>query len=244
MISNIGLLDGGSGNAHICSRSEAPQVFAQVYNHPYDAHSKGDRDMHIFLRTIIVLASMGALAACGQQENTATPATPAKLEITEASFSCIRDMVDVGRFYVDNLLGDRDGTVAVALSENGGVYPVGSIVQLVPGEAMVKREAGYSAETKDWEFFELDVAADGATIRTRGHKDVVNRFDGNCLDCHIKAEAQWDLICAEDHGCDPIPLTLDMFRALQKTDPRCAPTELTEAEQQALAILSAATGEE
>ena len=242
MISNIDLPDGASGNAHICLRSEAPRIFARAYNHPYDAPSKGDRDMHILLRTIIVLSGMGALAACGKQESAATPATPAKLEITEESFSCIRDMVDVGRFYVDNLLGDQDATVAVAMSETGGVYPVGSIVQLVPGEAMVKREAGYSAETKDWEFFELDVAADGATIRTRGHKDVVNRFDGNCLDCHIKAEAQWDLICAEDHGCDPIPLTLDMFRALQKTDPRCAPAELTEAEQQALEILAAASG--
>ena len=130
---------------------------------------------------LIAIFAALALGGCGQgqseAEEQAETAAPQNLEITEASFPCIRDMVDVGRFYVDNLLGDRDATVAVALSETGGVYPVGSIVQLVPGEAMVKREAGYSADTKDWEFFELDVTADGAAIRTRGHKDVVNRFD-------------------------------------------------------------------
>ena len=50
---------------------------------------------------------------------------------------------------------------------------------------------------------------------------MVNRFGGNCLACHAKAEAKWDMICETGHGCDPIPLTREMVVVLQKTDPRC-----------------------
>ena len=38
--------------------------------------------------------------------------------ITADTFSCIRDMTKVNHFYVDNLLGDLDGTVAIAKSED------------------------------------------------------------------------------------------------------------------------------
>ena len=50
------------------------------------------------------------------------------------------------------------------------------------------------------------------------------------------------MVCSTDHGCDPIPLTDDMIRALQKTDPRC-PTvaELTKSEKEALEFIRAAT---
>ena len=138
-------------------------------------------------------------------------------------------MTPVRGFYVDNLNGDLKGTVAVANSANGGVYPPGSVVQLVPTEVMVKREAGFNAATKDWEFFELDVRDGKSVIRTRGFVDVVNRFGGNCFACHVKAKPEWDLICETGHGCDAIPLTTVMIKALQKTDPRCGPpVELTD----------------
>lgn len=59
--------------------------------------------------------------------------------ITAASFGCISDLTAVDRFFVGNLNGDLDATIAVASSKEGGVYPVGSVVQLVPTEVMVKR---------------------------------------------------------------------------------------------------------
>ena len=59
------------------------------------------------------------------------------VNIDEESFSCIRDMTPVRHFYVDNLLGDIEGTLAVANSPEGAVYPAGSVVQLVPTEVMV-----------------------------------------------------------------------------------------------------------
>lgn len=158
-------------------------------------------------------------------------------------FSCIRDMTPVRGFYVDNLLGDLEATKAVAESETGGTYPPGSVIQLVPTEVMVKREEGHSPATNDWEFFELSVSTEGSEITTRGFSDVVNRFGGNCLDCHEKAEPQWDMVCEKNHGCAPIPFTELMVKAIQKTDPRCEVVPLSEDEMAALQALSGGAGE-
>jgi hypothetical protein len=160
--------------------------------------------------------------------------------ISEKSFRCIRDMTPVRGFFVDNLNGDLEGTLAAANAVNGAPYPPGSVVQLVPGEVMVKREKGFNAATRDWEFFELDVAKDSTKIRGRGFVDIVNRFGGNCFACHIKAKPEFDLVCETGHGCDPIPLTPVMIKAIQKTDPRCPPIELTTEEADALKALQAA----
>ena len=184
-----------------------------------------------------------ALSACAQPAEEAAEATKlASDSISAATFGCIRDLEPVDRFFVGNLDGDLEATLAVARSETGGTYPVGSVVQLVPTEAMVKRAAGYSAATNDWEFFDLDISPEGTKILTRGHADVVNRFGGNCLECHAKAEPQWDMICSTTHGCDPIPINDAMIRGLQKTDPRCEAAELTADEQEGLAQLQALMG--
>jgi len=148
-----------------------------------------------------------------------------ELKITNESFSCIRDMTKLGSLYVSNIKGDISASIAVAKSEHGGVYPEGTIVQLVPTEAMVKRKSGFSPITQDWEFFELKVTKTGSTINKRGFADVVNRFGGNCFGCHLKAEKKWDMICKQGHGCDPLPTTPAMISLIQKTDPRCEQNE-------------------
>jgi hypothetical protein len=48
------------------------------------------------------------------------------------------------------------GEEAAARAENGGVYPVGTVIQLIPFEAMVKRHEGWNPATGDWELFMLD----------------------------------------------------------------------------------------
>ncbi len=205
------------------------------------------------MRIAFAVSAIVALAACAaaptepvasMAADVAAPAaTPKALEITEANFGCIRDMTAVRGFYVGNLLGDIDATVAAASAPDGAPYPVGSIVQLVPGEAMVKHPAGYDAATNDWEFFELDVKPGQPTkIRVRGTTQVVNQFGGNCLECHAPAAEKWDMICEQTHGCLPIPITPVMSRAIQKTDPRCAPTALADDEKAALAQLAAFLG--
>jgi hypothetical protein len=160
--------------------------------------------------------------------------TTTVVNIDEESFSCIRDMTPVRHFYVDNLLGDIEGTLAVANAPEGAVYPAGSVVQLVPTEVMVKRESGTFPATGDWEFFELEVNEEGSKIGKRGFVDVVNRFDGNCFTCHAPAREKWDFICESGHGCDPIPIDHNMTGALQRSDPRCGEAEPQDGDWMAL----------
>lgn len=166
-------------------------------------------------------AAAGVLAGCLLLFAQSLAEDTAELQISADTFVCITDMTPVRHFYVDNLLGDLDGTLAVANSEDGGVYPPGSVVQLLPTEVMVKHGKGWNAATRDWEFFELDVSEEGSTVRNRGFVDVINKFGGNCFACHVRAEPQWDLICEKDHGCEPVPVTAEMILELQQTDPRC-----------------------
>jgi hypothetical protein len=140
---------------------------------------------------------------------------------TASTFQCIQRGTKIRNFYLVNELGHLNEAVAVANSANGGTYPVGTIIQLIPTEAMVKRGAGFSSETNDWEFFSLSTTASGTTIVNRGTKNVVNQFSGNCFDCHAKAEPQFDFVCEETHGCDPLPLTPQIIQAVQQSDPRC-----------------------
>lgn len=143
------------------------------------------------------------------------------VNIDEKSFSCMRDMTPVRHFYVNNLLGDIESTLAAANAPEGAIYPEGSVVQLVPTEVMVKRESGTFPATGDWEFFELEVSEKGSTIAKRGFVDVENRFGGNCFSCHAPAREKWDFICESGHGCDSIPIDHKMTGALQRSDPRC-----------------------
>jgi hypothetical protein len=168
----------------------------------------------------------------------AAPPAPAAFPISDSSFKCITQLTPVRHFYVDNLAGNLDGTVKVAQAGTG-TYPVGSVLQLVPNEVMVKREQGFNATTRDWEFFDLNISAAGSTIRTRGFQEVNNRFGGNCFTCHVKAHAEFDLVCDNSHGCDPIPITRAMSGALQHTDPRCKNPPVSAEDAAALGQLGA-----
>lgn len=156
------------------------------------------------------------------------------MKVDADSFRCIREMTPVRHFYVDNLLGNLEGTLAAANAPKGAIYPPGSVVQLVPSEVMVKREAGFSPATGDWEFFELDVSDKGASVRARGFAEVNNRFGGNCFACHAPARQPWDFVCEEGHGCESIPVTRKMIGALQRSDPRCGEEVLEEGDSWAL----------
>jgi hypothetical protein len=136
-------------------------------------------------------------------------------------FGCILAWPMVRRFRITNVRGHLEEALEVATSPTGGTYPVGTILQLVPGEAMVKRGRGWNPFTNDWEFFALDARASGTTIRSRGAEETVNAFGGNCFDCHRRAEPQWDFVCEDDHGCDPLPLSPETLLSIQNGDPRC-----------------------
>jgi hypothetical protein len=175
----------------------------------------------IVVSTSIVAALL--LLACGggsnHAETTTTTAPPVDVQVTAADFHNIHTLTPVGDHFVGNLLGHLDASLAVTRAGHGR-YPVGTIIQLIPFEAMVKHAKGYDPSTNDWEFFSLNVSPTGTTINSRGSKHVVNRFGGNCASCHQAARAEFDFVCGKSHGCAPLPIGDDLIKALQTADPR------------------------
>src|SRR5262249_12610078 len=110
------------------------------------------------------LCAVAVLLSVGRGDTADRTISP-DVEIQARSFRCIRQMTPVRHFYVDNLQGELDATLAAANSPTGAAYPAGAVIQLIPGEAMVKRRKGFNPATRDWEFFELDVSKDGTRIR-------------------------------------------------------------------------------
>jgi hypothetical protein len=101
--------------------------------------------------------------------------------------------------------------------------PVGTILQLVPFEAMVKRGGKFNREGNGWEFFSLHDNADGTTtIVSRGMADVLSAFTHtSCQDCHQRLAADHESICEYVQGTAGIGLTDDLLAIIQNGDPRC-----------------------
>jgi hypothetical protein len=188
----------GSGSAGSGSGSAAPE--------PVDAAPAAQSDAGV------VLAADGG--------------TVEDINPTTSDFDCLKnsEWTTVGLSRYKNLLGHEAETLSIARSPNGGVFPVGTVVQLVPGEAMVKRGKGYSPASDDWEFFALNPTSTGTTISMSGGNTSVTNLVGSCLGCHGAAKPQWDLVCGDvdggnTHGCAPLPIPGSVLAA--SSDPRC-----------------------
>jgi hypothetical protein len=193
---------------------------------------------HVMTKRARAIVSTSAALLVATWAQAADQGAERAVKVDDSTFKCITDMTPVRHFYVDNLSGNLQGTVAVAEAGRGD-YPQGSVVQLVPTEVMIKQQKGFNPTTHDWEFFAIDVSKDGSKIYQHGFENVDNRFGQNCFTCHRLARKEFDLICEENHGCAPIPVTRPMFRALQKTDPRCKDQQpLTQEDKQALVDLA------
>jgi hypothetical protein len=176
---------------------------------------------------IVIAVAVGCSSADsaddgGERGSGTTETTVVEDVVVDAEdFRPLAEMTPVRGFFVDNVAGDLEGTLAVANDPAGGTYPVGSVIQLIPQEAMVKRAPGFDPGSNDWEFFTLDVTPAGTTILTRGGSEVINRFSGtSCAGCHSAAEPQFDFVCEDDHGCAPLPVGDDVITAIQNADPR------------------------
>ena len=134
-------------------------------------------------------------------------------------FVNINTMARVGDHFVGSLNGHLTAALAVAHDPKDKVYPVGTVIQLLPTEAMVKRHKGYSPATGDWEFFALQVSARGTKIGTSGAR-VKNFFGGDCSSCHRAAASHFDFVCEKSHGCAPLGVTDQFIARIQRTDPR------------------------
>jgi hypothetical protein len=168
---------------------------------------------------VVVLAAFGVDSGRAAVHPTRHSA-PQDLDMKASDFRNLLTMTKVRGFFVDNRLGHLAAALRIARANQGGVYPVGTILQLVPQEAMVKRRKGFNPATRDWEFFFLMTNAQGTTTVTRGTTNVVNRFGGNCASCHLAAQAKFDMICEHRHGCPPLPVGDDVIAAIQRADPR------------------------
>jgi len=148
-----------------------------------------------------------------------------------ADFDCLQDSewTTVGVSRYKNMNGHTAEMLEVARSPDGGVMPIGTMIQLVPTEASVKRGEGYNAASHDWEFFSLAALTDGGTTikASGGGAEVLNFINESCLGCHSKAAPQWDFVCGDvdggnTHGCAPLPLSGAVLASEQSTDPRCS----------------------
>lgn len=170
--------------------------------------------------TLDSATSDGSAAAEGGVEDFAASAS---------DFDCSHnsEWTTVGLAHYKNVLGHTTEMLAVARSAAGGTYPVGTIVQLNPAEAMVKRGNGFDATSNDWEFFTLTDSDAGSTINNRGGGMSVSNPKATCLSCHLPAQAQFDLICGDPveggptttHGCTPLPVPTSTLASLP--DSRC-----------------------
>jgi hypothetical protein len=150
-----------------------------------------------------------------------TTTTPALPDVTPkaADFVNINTMARVGDHFVASLNGHLAAAIAVAGSKTGGMFPVGTVIQLLPTEAMVKRHKGYSPATGDWEFFSLNISPSGTVINKSG-AHVKNFLGLDCASCHSAAASRFDFVCGTNHGCAPLPLTEAQIAKIQAGDPR------------------------
>lgn len=104
----------------------------------------------------------------------------------------------------------------------GKGYPVGTILQLFPFEAMVKRGGDFNPEGGGWEYFKLSIGADGTTaIVARGGAEVTGITGGSCQTCHLRLAAGHDSVCEFVVGAEGLGFTAEQIAAFQASDPRC-----------------------
>jgi hypothetical protein len=144
------------------------------------------------------------------------------LAITEKSFGCLVDLPKVRNTRIQNPDPQKlkEAIRIFRDSVPDKEYPTGTVLQLIPTEAMVKHDRRAFPNTNGWEFFALKVSADGTTILDRGDKVLNTSLKKPCLGCHSPA-AKFDFVCEKGHGCASIPVTDQQIAAMQSADPRC-----------------------
>ncbi|MDR4485349.1 MAG: hypothetical protein R3B95_19480 [Nitrospirales bacterium] len=176
------------------------------------------RHLIAFFCRVSVCVCLVAVLVFSQMSNLAAQ----EIMVSEQTFGCILDWPKVRntRFKHDDPKKLKEAMRIFRDSAPEIEYPVGTILQLVPHEAMVKHAHDKFPKTNGWEFFFLEVSKEGTKISDRGD-NVVNVSQGvTCLSCHQPA-ARFDFVCEKGHGCAPIPFDDQKIAAIQQADPRC-----------------------
>ncbi len=167
-------------------------------------------------------AGMMIMLAAGFDHLLSSGASSQEIAVSEETFGCILDWPKVRntRFKHADPEKLKEAMRIFRDSVPDKNYPVGTILQLIPFEAMVKHPREKFPNTNGWEFFFLDVSKEGTKIADRGEQ-VVNRSQGvTCLSCHQPA-ARFDFVCEKGHGCAPIPFDDQKIADIQQADLRC-----------------------
>ena len=142
-------------------------------------------------------------------------------QVTADMFGCIYDFPKVRNTFLFHPEPEKLKEVIHIFSERipDTEYPVGTVMQLVPFEAMVKHPSEKYPDSNGWEFLALTVTAESTTITSQG--DHALNFEGReCLSCHAAA-IEYDFVCEKNHGCAPLSIGDEQIAALQVADPRC-----------------------
>ncbi|GEM_PF-5703768 len=149
---------------------------------------------------------------------TATFAVQAQ-DVPAEILACISSgSTKIGRSFIQHPDPAKLAVALKAYEAKSTDYPEGTIVRMIPGEAMVKRTKAAFPQSNGWEYFALAVTPQGTTVKARGYE--ASNGLGTCQNCHSGA-AKGDYICASG-GCTAVPLTDERIVAIQKADPRCA----------------------
>jgi len=142
-------------------------------------------------------------------------------DVPESLMSCIATGSKVGHTWIQHTdpAKLKEAVRIYETKAENADYPEGTVVRLIPQEAMIKRSKAAFPTTNGWEYFALAVTPQGTTVRGRGD-EASNRL-GTCKSCHAGATKS-DAICGGGPGCTAVPLTEEQIATLQKNDPRCA----------------------
>ena len=142
-----------------------------------------------------------------------------ELTVSDEDFLCLTEWEGVRGFFLTNLLGDTAEAIRIAEGGFEEPAPVGTVIQLIPLEAMVKLAPGSSSATNDWEYFILQNTTEGSTITSRGFEDISN-IAGTCNSCHSGA-VERDFVCEDTGLCAAGALPRDLVDSMVENDPRC-----------------------
>ena len=141
-------------------------------------------------------------------------------DVPESVMSCVATGSKVGHTWIQHADPARlKEAVRIYETKAESVdYPEGTVLRLIPQEAMIKRSKAAFPNTNGWEYFALAVTPQGTTVRARGNE--ASNPLGTCQNCHSGA-SKGDYICASG-GCTAVPLTEERIAAIQTADPRGA----------------------
>jgi hypothetical protein len=166
------------------------------------------------LKRHVLAAGLGVLVVSGVAAE--------DIAVSEQTFGCILDWQKVRNTRIKHPDPEKlqEAIRIFRDSAPDTEYPVGTVLQLVPFEAMAKHPREKFPKTNGWEFFSLDVSAQGTRIKDRGDNVVNLSQEVTCLSCHQPA-ARFDFVCEKGHGCAPIPFNDQQIVEVQRADPRC-----------------------